>query len=158
MSSSGKQNHEQAQQRRTAEADQAMQHSRKGARQAAEEYRRISGLNDEAQKTSQHVAHNLDAIAQTTAVLSRGFHEVSREWLDVFQAHARRNVEAMTRIAQCRTMPDALAMQSELVLENLQGTINLTRRVAERSMQVVTEAEKQTEAERLGHYPRPVAA
>jgi len=158
MPSPEKQNHEQTQARRSAETDEAMQNGRKGGRQAAEEFRRIAGLNNEAQKTSQHVAHNLDAIAQTSAVLSRGFQEVSKEWLDLWQSHTRRNVEAMTRIAQCRTVPDALAIQSDLVLENLHGTIDLTRRVAERAMQVVTEAEKQTEAERPGRYPSAVAA
>jgi len=77
----------------------------------------------------------------------RGRAELSREWLDLVQERFQKNAEGVTRLAQCRTLPDLAAAQSDLVRDNLQQLIDVTRRVAERSMQVADEAGKAIAAE-----------
>lgn len=64
------------------------------------------------------------------------------------QERFQKNAEGVTRLAQCRTLPDLAAAQSDLVRDNLQQLIDVTRRVAERSMQVADEAGKAIAAEK----------
>jgi len=89
-------------------------------------------------------------------VLMRGFQEVSREWLELTRERRRKNAEGMTKLTQCRTLPDLAAVQSDLARDNLNQIIDLTRRIAERSMQVADEAAKTITAEtgKGGRYPR----
>ena len=56
----------------------------------------------------------------------------------------------MTKLAQCRTLPDLAAVQSGLARDNLNQIIDLTRRIAERSMQVADEAAKTIRPDRQG--------
>ena len=72
---------------------------------------------------------------------------MSREWLEVMQERLRKNAEGMTKLAQCRTLPDFAAVQSDLARDNLNQIIDLTRRIAEQSMQVADEAAKTITAE-----------
>jgi hypothetical protein len=63
----------------------------------------------------------------------------------------------MTKLARCRTLPDFAAVQSDLARDNLNQIIDLTRRVAEKSMQVAEEAAKTITAETgrsAGRFPR----
>ena len=56
------------------------------------------------------------------------------------QERLRKNAEGMTKLAQCRTLPDFAAVQSDLARDNLNQIIDLTRRIAEQSMKVADEA------------------
>ena len=49
------------------------------------------------------------------------------------QERLRKNAEGMTKLAQCRTLPDFGAVQSDLARDNLDQIIHLTRRIAEQS-------------------------
>ena len=69
-----------------------------------------------------------------------------RDW-SIEQERFWKNAGGATRLAQCRTLPDLAAAQSDLVRDNLQQLIDVTRRVAERSMQVADEAGKAIAAE-----------
>ena len=80
-------------------------------------------------------------------VLMRGFQDVSREWLELTQERLRKNAEGMTKLAQCRTLPDFAAVQSDLARDNLNQIIDVTGRIAERSMKVADEAAKTITAE-----------
>ena len=96
-------------------------------------------------------------LTETGSVLIRGFQDVSREWLELMQERLRKNAEGMRKLAQCRTLPDFAAVQSDLARDNLNQIIDLTRRVAERSMQVAEEAAKTITAETgksTGRLPR----
>jgi phasin family protein len=107
----------------------------------------VFGLTGQNEDLTRQATQNLEAITQTGSVLARGFQELSREWLDLVQERFQKNAEGVTRLAQCRTLPDLAAAQSDLVRDNLQQLIDVTRRVAERSMQVADEAGKAIAAE-----------
>ena len=59
------------------------------------------------------------------------------------QESMQKNLEGFNALARCRSVPDFLAVQSGLIRDNLEQTIESTRRIAEVSSEVASEA-KQT--------------
>ena len=86
-------------------------------------------------------------MTETGSVLVRGFHDVSREWVELAQQRLQRNAEGLARLAQCRNLQDLAAVQTELVRENLREMIDNTRRISERSVEVASEAARTITAE-----------
>jgi phasin family protein len=89
----------------------------------------------------------VQAITEAGSVLVRGFQEISREWMELAQQRLLKNTEALSKLAQCRNVQDLAAVQTELVRENLHSVIDNTRRIAERSVKVATDAAHTISAE-----------
>src|SRR5215207_5613341 len=133
-----------------------MQSGIQAAQRVANEFGRVFGVGGQNEELTRQATQNLEAITETGSVLMRGFQDVSREWLDLMQERLRKNTEGMTKLAQCRTVPDLAAVQSDLARDNLNQIIDGTPRIAERSMKVADEAAKTITAETgKGRYPRP---
>ena len=77
----------------------------------------------------------------------RGFQDVSQELFGLAQERLRTNTEALKRIAQCRSVQDLVAVQTELVRDNLQQFLDATRRVVQVSLRSAEEATRTMEAE-----------
>jgi hypothetical protein len=56
------------------------------------------------------------------------------------QESMQKNLEGFNALARCRSVPDFLAVQSGLIRDNLEQTIESTRRIAEVSSEVASEA------------------
>jgi hypothetical protein len=93
------------------------------------------GLTEEA-------AHNLRAVAQSSTVLSRGLQEVSREVVTRSQHRLQRNLDGLQALARCRSMTDLVEVQSSLLRDNLEQTLESSRRLAELTLQMTDEATK----------------
>jgi hypothetical protein len=93
------------------------------------------GLTEEA-------AHNLRAVAQSSTVLSRGLQEVSREVVTRSQQRLQRNLDGLQALARCRSMTDFVEVQSSLLRDNLEQTLENSRRLAELTLQMTDEATK----------------
>jgi hypothetical protein len=85
-------------------------------------------------------SQNIEAVSQASTMLARGFHEASQEWFGLARDQISKNMDALNRFAQCRSMQDVVAIQSQLVRDNLQQTIDTSRRLAELSTRVAGEA------------------
>ena len=131
----------------TDRAEDVMKTGIQAAQRVAEEFGRVLGVGGQNEDLTRQASQNLEAITETGSVLIRGFQDVSREWLELMQERLRKNAEGMTKLAQCRTLPDFAAVQSDLARDNLNQIIDLTRRIAERSMKVADEAAKTITAE-----------
>jgi phasin family protein len=83
-------------------------------------------------------------VAQCGAVLTRGAQDVSREWVKLAGERLQRNLEGLKELAQCRTLPDLIAVQNRLTRENMEHMLNNSRRIAEMSLQVASEASQVT--------------
>jgi phasin family protein len=100
-----------------------------------------------AEELARQSTHNIETVSQASTVLVRGFQEVSQELLAVAQDRLRKNSGSLSRIAQCRSVQDFVAVQSELIRDNLEQLLDATRRVAEVSLRSAEEATKTIEAE-----------
>jgi hypothetical protein len=111
------------------------------AQRAADQLAGLFGLS--GQQTSgwtERSSQVLEAMAETTTTLTRSVQELSRECVELSQERLKRNIDGLASLAECRSIPDFLAIQSELVRDNLQRTIDNSRRVAELSVRVAEDA------------------
>ena len=114
----------------------------------------LNRSGERSQEIAERSSQTLAAVTGVSAVLTRGFQDLSREWLDLVQERARKNVESLTALSRCRSLPDVVAVQSDLVRDGLQQTIEGTRRFAEVSTRVVNEANQTLSAETAGRRGR----
>lgn len=91
---------------------------------------------------SEEAAHNLRAVAQSSTTLARGLQDVSREVVTRTQQRLQRNLEGLHALARCRSLRDLVEVQSSLLRENLEQTIESNRRIAELTVQMADAATK----------------
>ena len=99
----------------------------------------FSGENRE--ELTQQVSQNLEAISEA-ALPTRGSRDVSRTWFGLMQENLQKNLDGFNALARCRSVPDFLAVQSDLIRKNLEQTIQGTRRIAEVSTRMADEADQ----------------
>ncbi|MDF3061135.1 MAG: hypothetical protein K0S06_1244 [Microvirga sp.] len=92
------------------------------------------------QDVAAQAAEGLQAVAQSSTALARGFQEISREWVAMTQNRLQMNVEALTAISRCRSLPEFLAAQTALVRGNIELTLENSQRLTQLSMTAVREA------------------
>jgi phasin family protein len=85
-------------------------------------------------------SQNLEVFTQASAMLTRGVQDLSREWFSLMQERLQKNLEDFSALARCQSMPDFMAVQSTLMRDNLERTIESTRRIAEVATRVANEA------------------
>ena len=133
-------------------ADDASESVKSGVDAAVKGFERVTDTvlgfsGPKAEELARQSSHNIEAVSQASTVLVRGFQEVSHEVFELAQERLKKNTEALSRIAQCRSVQDFVAVQSELVRDNLQQLLDATRRVAEVSLRSAEEATRTIEAE-----------
>ena len=79
-------------------------------------------------------------MTQANTVLARGFQEASHEWINLAQERVTKNLDGLNRLAGTRSVQDFVAVQSDLVRDDLQRLIETNKRVAEVSVRVAEEA------------------
>ena len=70
----------------------------------------------------------------------KGAQEVSHEWFGFAQERVQKNMDGLSRLTGVRSVQDFIAVQSDLVRDNLQQVIDTNKRVAEVSVRVAEEA------------------
>jgi hypothetical protein len=94
----------------------------------------------DAQSLGDETSQNLQAVAQAGTVLARGVQDVSREWFELSQKRLQMNLEGLSSLAQCRSVQDFMAIQTSLIRDNLEQTLDTSRRMAELTQQLAEEA------------------
>jgi len=94
----------------------------------------------QAEELARRSSQNLHAVSQANTVLARGFQDASHEWISLAQERATKNIDALNRLAGCRSVQDFVAVQSDLVRDNLWQIIDTNKRIAELSLRVAEEA------------------
>jgi hypothetical protein len=111
--------------------------ARRSTGQAMQMFGRSDG---EGRGLTEQASERLKTVAQSNTVLVRGFQDVSREWFKLSQKRLQTNLEGLNALARCRTMNDFVAVQSSLIRDNLEQTVDNSRRMAELTMQLADEA------------------
>jgi hypothetical protein len=103
---------------------------------------------------SEEAGNNLRAAAQSSTALARGFQDVSREVADRSQKRLQCNLDGLQALARCRSMTDVVEVQSSLLRDNLEQTMENSRRIAELTIQMADEAVRSVtlQAERTAQH------
>lgn len=116
--------------------------------QVADQFTRSLGFAEpKAQELARKSSQNLEAVTQTSTVLAQGVQEISREWFSLAQDQMKRNMSALNALTGCRSVQDFVAVQSDLVRDNVQQVINNSRRLSEISARIAQDATRTIQAQ-----------
>src|SRR3954454_23990087 len=134
-------------QRATESAEKAVRSSVEAACQrfqnASDQLARTLGFSgEEGERLARQSGQNVKAITKFGTVLTQACQDTSREWYGLAQKQLQRNLEALSKLAHCRSVQDFAAVQSGLIRESLQHMVEDTGLIAEISLKAVNEARK----------------
>src|SRR3954447_11525546 len=110
-------------------------------KRATDQFTQVLGVaGPQAEQWARRASQNIEAVSQASSVLAKGAQEISREWFDVMRERLAKNLEAMNRLAGCRSVQDLVTVQREIVRDGLGEAVNSSRRIAEASIRVADEA------------------
>jgi phasin family protein len=101
----------------------------------------------QAEELARRSSENLQAVTQASTILVKGAQDVSREWFGLAQERLTRSVDDLNRLTHSRSLHDFVAVQSDLVRDNLQQVIDTNRRVAELAVRVAEDAARSIQAQ-----------
>jgi phasin family protein len=108
---------------------------------AADQYTQMVGFaGPQAEELARRSSQNMEVVTQASTILMKGAQEISREWLQLMQERLSKNLDAMSRLASCRSLQDLVTVQSDVARERLGHTVESSRRLAEASVRVADEA------------------
>jgi phasin family protein len=111
----------------------------------------------QAEELARRSSQNIQAVSQASSILARGFQEVSHEVLGFAQERVQKNMDGLSRLAGVRSVQDFVAVQSDIVRDNLQQVIDTNKRIAELSVRVADEAARAIQPQGNAHQPRRAA-
>ncbi len=102
---------------------------------------RIMGLSGEAARESiERTSGNMQAVLQSVSDFAGGLQDVTGEWMRCTQRQVEHNLDHMEELGQCRTLHDLLALQTQMVRENMETLLQGVQRTSERSTQIAGRA------------------
>jgi hypothetical protein len=113
----------------------------KVAQRSTDQFMQVFGLSgQQSREFAQQSSQNVQAIADTSTILARGFQDVVREWLNFTQSRLDENLDRLNALSTCRSIPDLVAQQSDLMRENLQEMIDKGQQIMQHSTEITQEA------------------
>jgi phasin family protein len=108
---------------------------------AADQFTQAVGFaGPQAEELARRSAQNIEAVAEASTILVKGAQDISREWFELMQERLTKNLDAMSRLASCRSLHDFVAVHSDIARDRLGHTVESSRRLAEVSARVAEEA------------------
>jgi len=91
----------------------------------------IGLVGPEAEKLARKSSQTIEAVSQANSALIKGAEDASKQWVTFARDRLIENIGALERVARCRSVPDLVAVQSDLIRDNLDQTLEGGRRIAE---------------------------
>jgi hypothetical protein len=114
------------------------------AERSMEQFSSLLGLNgDNTRETLQESAASVQALIDSSTVVTTGMHNVSAEWTRFVQSRVDENLKKVDEMMSCRTVHDCLAMQTRMARDNCEAFLLTARRASELSTKLVDDAVKQ---------------
>lgn len=125
--------------------EQAVHEAVKDSAQAASELgdRSLESLGRQGQEALtlvDHMPEYLQALARSNRILAGGAGTITLEWFGLRQERLLKNLEGMTELLSCRTIPDVVSLQSALVRGNVERMLENSQRLTQLTAQVAQEA------------------
>ena len=112
-------------------------------KQAADQFDAFLGISgEEGKRLAQRSSQNMEAVTQCGRVLTEAAQQLAREWVGLAQKQIKRNTDGMSALAQCRSVQDFVAVQSDLMRDGLRHMIEEGRQVAELATRAADGASK----------------
>src|SRR4051794_3652477 len=102
----------------------------------------------QTQQAATQATDGVQAVARSSAALVNGFQEVFRAWFEMTQSRFEQNLQGLTTLAGCRSIPEYVAAQTALVHSNVELVLENSQRLAELSVGVMEHATQNVAAER----------
>src|SRR5262245_42681623 len=99
-----------------------------------------------SQRAARTLDDNVRGFADMSTTLTSGVQEFSREWWMTAQQQMRTNMELFNRLLGCRTLEEAMSIQSELVKSCLQQPFEDSRRLMNLTLQLMSKMANQVES------------
>jgi hypothetical protein len=106
-------------------------------RRAADQFNSaLDFATSQTEVVSRQSTQNLEVALEVSTIVTNGFRDVASEWFTVLQENMTKNLDAMTRVAGCRSFQDVAAAQSEIARDGLVRSLEVTCRMREMSIRV----------------------
>jgi len=111
------------------------------AQRSMDQLSRMMGLNRDAVRESvEKTSGNMQAVMQSATDIAGGLQGVTGEWMRCAQKQVEHSLDHMEELGQCRTFHDYVALQTQIVRENLETFLESARRASESSTHIVERA------------------
>jgi hypothetical protein len=100
----------------------------------------LSHQSREALTLVDQMPEYVQAMARSNRILAGGAGTITLEWFGLRQERLLKNLEGMTDLLSCRTIPDYMRLQSSLVRGNVERMLENSQRLAQLTAQVAQEA------------------
>jgi len=112
-----------------------------GFRRASDQLTRIYGFEgEEGQRLAKRATLNMDAVRACNAIVIHAFQGSTRDWFSLAQSQYQRNLSAVAKLAQARSVQDYLAIQSDLIRDSMQHLTEDCGAMVQHSSQAVQDA------------------
>ncbi len=113
------------------------------AQRSMDQLSRMMGLSGEAARESvERTSGNMQAVLQSESAsdFAGGLQDVTGEWMRCTQRQVEHNLDHMEELGQCRTFHALVALQTQMVRENMETLLQGVQRTSERSTQISSRA------------------
>src|SRR5689334_13912590 len=88
----------------------------RGLQSVVDQFARTPGFSSKAvERRAQQSVQNAVAITKFGTVLTKAYQDASRAWYRLAHKQLRRNLEGLSKLADCRSVQDFAAVQSGLI-------------------------------------------
>jgi hypothetical protein len=114
------------------------------AQRSMEQFSKMFGLSGEAaSETVQQSANNMQAVIESASTVAGGLQDIAGEWMRFAQTRLEQNLDHLDQLRECRSLQDCVALQTQILRDNLEAFLRSAHRTSERTTQFAGTAIRQ---------------